>query len=120
MKKVPKKITEYIKDLNNKESFHILTSAMGFTRREAADILDVYIFEDLQFTPHGVVPDAVQSTLNFGDKYISVVGGGNGLYGNGKTTFEVLTSQADDVEGHIGKDRITEILLDLQEKYGID
>ena len=51
MKKVPNKIREYIKDLNNKESFHILTSAMGFTRREAADILDVYIFEDLQFDP---------------------------------------------------------------------
>ena len=65
--------------------------------------------------PHGVVPDAVQFTLNFGDEFISVVGGGEGLYGNGKTTFEVLTSQADDVEGHIGKDRVTEILLELQE-----
>ena len=43
------------------------------------------------------------------------VGGGEGLYGSGKTTFEVLTSQAEDVEGHIGKDRVTEILLELQE-----
>jgi len=115
MKKVPTKIREYIKDLNNKESFHVLTTAMGFTQKEAADILDVYIFEDLQFHSHGVVPDAIQATLNFGDKYISVVGGGEGLYGDGKVTFEVLTSEAEDVEGHIGKDRVTEILLELQE-----
>ena len=46
-----------------------------------------------------------------GERYISVVGGGEGLYGNGKTSFEVLTSEAEDVEGHIGKDRVTEILL---------
>ena len=115
MKKIPHKIKEHIKDLNNKESFHILTTAMGFTPREAADILNVYIFDDLQFNPHGVVPGAVQATLNFGDKYISVVGGGEGLYGNGETSFEVLTSEAEDVEGHIGKDRVTEILLELQE-----
>ena len=116
MKKVPNKIREYIKDLNNKESFHILTTAMGFTTREAGDILNVYIFDDLQFNPHGVVPGAVQAThFNFGDKYISVVGGGEGLYGNGETSFEVLTSEADDVEGHIGKERVTEILLELQE-----
>jgi len=115
MKKVPNKIREYIKDLNNKESFHVLTTAMGFTTREAADILDVYIFEDLEFNPHRVVPNGIQSTLNFGEKYISVVGGGEGLYGDGKVTFEVLTSEAEDVEGHIGKDRVTEILLELQE-----
>ena len=43
MKKVPNKIREYIKDLNNKESFHILTTAMGFTPTEAGDILNVYL-----------------------------------------------------------------------------
>ena len=66
MKKIPNKITEYIKDLNIKESFYILTNAMGFNQREAADILNVYIFEDLEFHPHGVVPNAIQATLNFG------------------------------------------------------
>ena len=115
MKKVPDKITEYIKDLNNKESFYILTNAMGFNQREAADILNVYIFDDLQFHSHGVIPEAIQSTLNFGDKWISVVGGGEGLYGDGETTFEVFTSEVEDVEGHIGKDRVTEILLELQD-----
>jgi len=115
MKKVPNKIREYIKDLNNKESFHVLTTAMGFTTREAADILDVYIFDDLQFNPHGVIPRAIQAGLNFGDKWISVVGGGEGLYGDGETTFEVLTSEVEDVEGHIEKERVTEILLELQE-----
>jgi len=115
MKKMPKKITDYVKDLNKKEAFFVLTNAMGFSPTEAGDILNVYIFEDLQFHPHGVVPDGVQATLNFGDKYISVVGGGEGLYGDGKTSFEVLTSEMEDVEGHIGKDRVTEILLELQE-----
>ena len=33
--------------------------------REAADILNVYIFEDLQFHPHGVVPDADPSQIEF-------------------------------------------------------
>jgi len=115
MKKVPNKITEYIKDLNNKESFQVLITAMGFTPREGADILDVYIFDDLQFNPHGVIPGAIHATLNFGDKWISVVGGGEGLYGDGETTFEVFTSEVEDIEGHIGKDRVTEILLELQE-----
>ena len=115
MKKMPKKITDYVKDLNKKEAFFVLTNAMGFTHREAGDILNVYIFEDIQFHPHGVVPAGVQAILNFGEKYISVVGGGEGLYGDGKTSFEVLTSEMEDVEGHIGKDRVTEILLELQE-----
>jgi len=115
MKKVPNKITEYIKDLNNKESFQVLITAMGFTPREGADILDVYIFDDLQFNPHGVIAGAIHATLNFGDKWISVVGGGEGLYGDGETTFEVFTSEVEDIEGHIGKDRVTEILLELQE-----
>tara|TARA_R110002110_G_scaffold62898_1_gene175206 strand:+ start:215 stop:574 length:360 start_codon:yes stop_codon:yes gene_type:complete len=115
MKNIHHKIKEYIKDLDNKESFNILTTAMGFTQRESADILDVYIFDDLEFNTHGVVPGAIQASLNFGEKWISVVGGGEGLYGNGKTSFEVLTSECEDVEGHIGKDRVTEILLELQE-----
>tara|TARA_R110000824_G_scaffold84319_1_gene210408 strand:- start:104 stop:463 length:360 start_codon:yes stop_codon:yes gene_type:complete len=115
MKKVPNKIKDYIKDLDNKESFHVLTTAMGFTPREAGDILNIYIFDDLQFNPHGVVPDAIQATLNFGDKFISVVGGGTGLYGDGKVSFEVMYSGHEDVEGWVDKNRVTEILLELQE-----
>lgn len=115
MKKIPNKITEYIKDLSTKKSFYLLTNAMGFTPIEAAHILDVYIFEDLEFNPHAIVPGAIHSTLNFGDKWISVVGGGEGLYGDGKTTFEVFTSEEEDVEGHVGKERVTEILIELQE-----
>ena len=115
MKKVHHKIREYIKDLDNKESFYLLTKAMGYTHREAADILNIYIFDDLQFHPHGVVPDAIQSSLNFGDKFISVVGGGTGLYGDGKVSFEVMYSGHEDVESWVDKNRVTEILLELQE-----
>jgi hypothetical protein len=46
-------------------------------------------FDDLVFRPHAIGRGAVQATLDLGnDIEVSVVGG-NGLYGNGKTTFEV-------------------------------
>lgn len=47
-------------------------------------------FEDLEFKPHpnGMGGKLAQMELGNGYK-ISVVGGGKGLYGNGKTTFEV-------------------------------
>lgn len=47
-------------------------------------------FEDLEFNPHpnGMGGKLAQMELGNGYK-ISVVGGGKGLYGNGKTTFEV-------------------------------
>jgi hypothetical protein len=46
-------------------------------------------FDDLVFKPHPIGRGAVQARLDLGnDIEVSVVGG-NGLYGNGKTSFEV-------------------------------
>jgi hypothetical protein len=46
-------------------------------------------FDDLVFEPHPIGRGAVQARLDLGnDIEVSVVGG-NGLYGNGKTSFEV-------------------------------
>lgn len=46
-------------------------------------------FDDLVFKPHPIGRGAVQAKLDLGnDIEVSVVGG-DGLYGNGKTTFEV-------------------------------
>ena len=38
MKKVPNKITDYIKDLNNKESFHVLTTCDGIYSKRSWEI----------------------------------------------------------------------------------
>jgi hypothetical protein len=46
-------------------------------------------FDDLVFKPHPIGRGTVQARLDLGnDIEVSVVGG-NGLYGNGKTSFEV-------------------------------
>jgi len=46
-------------------------------------------FDDLVFKPHEIGGDRVQATLDLGnDIEVSVVGG-PGMYGDGKTTFEV-------------------------------
>ena len=46
-------------------------------------------FDDLVFKPHPIGRGALQARLDLGnDIEVSVVGG-NGLYGNGKTSFEV-------------------------------
>lgn len=47
-------------------------------------------FDDLVFRPHAIGRGAVQARLDLGnDIEVSVVGG-PGLYGNGKTSFEVV------------------------------
>lgn len=53
-------------------------------------------FQDLEFKPHAI-PGAVQATLLMANGYgVSVVGGADGLYGDGKTTFEVAVIHATD------------------------
>jgi len=74
-------------------------------------------FKDLQFTSHSI-KNAVMAYLEFDNgTYISVVGGG-GLYGDGKKTFEIMTTKTEEqngsVEGWLSKDQITERMLELQ------
>jgi hypothetical protein len=74
-------------------------------------------FEDLKFTSHRVVPGAVHAFMEFPQgQWISVVGGGkSSLYGDGKTTFEVLSSKDEDNPlGHQTKDEVSSIMADLQ------
>ena len=115
MKNIPQKILNYIKDLNNVDSYNELTKIMGFTTKAASDILNIKTFDDLIFTPHRVVPKAIQCYKEFNNgKWISVVGGGTGLYGDGKSTFEVLTSDINDPVGHLSKEEVTHEMLKLQ------
>ena len=111
---------DYIKDLSTIDAYNSLLVDMSFTPREAAHILDVYIFDDIDFQPHGVVPNAIQSSFEFpnpdggDDIWISIVGGGDGLYGDGKDTFEVWSSEMDDPKGWLNKDEVTQELLKVQ------
>ncbi len=111
---VPKKIKDYIKDMDTLEAFNTLVEIMGYSEKEAADILNVVIFSDLKFKPHGVVPNAKQAYIKFGDKWISIVGGGSGLYGDGVTTFEVWTSEIEDPIGYVSSKDVTQEILKLQ------
>ncbi len=73
-----------------------------------------YRFGDLVFKPHHI-PGAVRARLNFPNgHYISVVGGPH-LYGDGINTFEIWGSDADEPEGYLSKDEVTNRMLDLQE-----
>ena len=82
-------------------------------------------FDDLVFKPHPIGKGAVQAKLDLGnDIEISVVGG-NGLYGNGKTTFEVAAfyktldkfvpfEDGEDVSGWNSKEQVTRIINRLE------
>jgi hypothetical protein len=82
-------------------------------------------FDDLVFKPHPIGRGAVQAKLDLGnDIEVSVVGG-KGLYGNGKTTFEVAAfyktlnklvpmPDGDDVSGWNSKEQVTEIINYLE------
>lgn len=82
-------------------------------------------FDDLVFKPHVLGGNRVQSRLDLGnDIEVSVVGG-DGLYGNGKTTFEVAAfyktlnkfvpmPDGDDVSGWNSKEEVTELINYLE------
>ena len=81
-------------------------------------------FDDLVFKPHPIGRGAVQATLDLGnDIEVSVVGG-PGLYGNGKTSFEVaafyktlgkfVPFENDDVSGWNSREEVTKIINRLE------
>lgn len=75
-------------------------------------------FEDLEFKRHplagSILGEAVIAKMEFENgAYISVIGGGVGMYGDGKETFEVMT--LNDVHGHLTKEEVTAEMLKLQE-----
>ena len=77
---------------------------------------------ELNFVPHPNGLGGVQCKIKTDNGYtISIVGGGIGLYGDGKTTFEVAVwegdigdwvklSTYDDVIGHVTIDTVHQII----------
>lgn len=82
-------------------------------------------FDDLVFKPHKAGGGAVQAILDLGnDIEVSVVGG-NGMYGNGKTSFEVAAyyktlgkfvelPDGDETSGWNTKEEVTKIINYLE------
>lgn len=82
-------------------------------------------FDDLVFRPHKLGGNRVQATLDLGNDIELSVVGGDGLYGNGKTTFEVAAfyktlgkfvpmPDGDDVSGWNRKEEVTKIINYLE------
>lgn len=78
-------------------------------------------FKDLEFEAHEVIEGAVQARINFSNgEWISVVGGGLGLYGNGTTSFEIMSSSTSKndsgVKGYLSKNQVDRHIKYLQTK----
>lgn len=122
MKKLPNSIVQHLTNKNAVDAFLELTNLMGFSPEDASKILGVKTFKDLDFKPHGVVPNAVQAVEKFhsvvDDGWISIVGGGQGLYGDGVDTFEVWATDLPDPLPRLSKEDVTLEMLKLQKtKY---
>lgn len=77
-------------------------------------------FEDLEFKTHNLIPGAKHAIMKFEDgSEISVVGGGAGmLYGDGETTFEMMsnrTNSSHGVKGWLSKKQITNHMKYIQQ-----
>ena len=82
-------------------------------------------FDDLVFKPHPLGRGSVMAKLDLGnDIEVSVVGG-PGLYGNGKTSFEVAAfyktlgkfvpmPDGDDISGWNSKEEVTQLINYLE------
>jgi hypothetical protein len=74
----------------------------------------VKTFDDLVFKrrPHFV---GVQATMEFPNGHkISIVGGAQGLHGDGVNTFEIWRSCDFDIKGYLSKDEVSSEMLELQ------
>jgi hypothetical protein len=72
-------------------------------------------FKDLVFNQHRSGFGGVQAILEFDNGHrISVVGGREGLYGDGVNTFEIWRSCDDDVKGWLTPEEVTEEMIELQ------
>ena len=120
-KKYIEKMVNHLSGESIKVKYNILKNDGAHTDEEIKEICpEIKIFSDLKFTPHSVVPKAVMSSLDFDNNhFVSVVGGGEGLYGDGVTTFEVgFPDEADGiaVEGYLSPEEVTELMLHIQSK----
>jgi len=78
------------------------------------------MFEDLVFKPHPTIgyPAVAASVVFENGEGISVVGGSSYLDGDGKTTFEVMSSQTNgDVLSYLSQEEVTDEMIKLQLRF---
>ena len=77
--------------------------------------MEIKTFKDLEFKAHPNGMGGIQAVMKFDNGHrISVVGGSDGLYGDGITTFEIWRSCDDDVKGYLTMDEVTQYMGELQ------
>lgn len=115
----------YLNDKSDYEKLDILFNEYGFDVGFINQIFPNLIktFEDLKFKPHPnhwMGSEAVQATLDFGNgHWVSVVGGANGLYGDGINTFELgypVSKNDMDVMGYLTPEELTKEIFKIQIK----
>ena len=124
MDKIKERLIDYLEGKPNYEKFSILHNEMGYDFNFIKELYpnDLKTFSDLKFGKHGNewMEGAVQSVLNFDNgHYASVIGGGQGLYGDGVKTFEVgfpLPDNSIDVEGWLSPEEVTSLMIKIQMK----
>ena len=124
MDKIKQKLLDYLSGKPNYEKFSILHNEMGYDFNFIKELYpnDLKTFSDLKFGRHANdwMESAVQSVLTFDNKhYVSVIGGGQGLYGDGVKTFEVgfpLPDDSIDVEGWLSPEEVTSLMIKIQMK----
>lgn len=124
MEKLTQKLLTYLSDKPNYEKFSILHNEMGYDFNFIKELYpnDLKTFEDLNFKqhPNNWMEGAVQAWLDFDNgHFVSVVGGGYGLYGDGYKTFEVGFTLPDgniDVEGWLPPEQVTRLMFQIQIK----
>ena len=124
--KLIEKLKSYIGDKPDYEKLDILFNEHRFNVDFINQVYPNLIktFSDLKFKPHGnnwMGDKAVQATLDFDNgRWISVVGGAPGLYGDGVNTFEIgfpVSKEGDmDVIGYLSPESITEEIFKIQIK----
>jgi hypothetical protein len=115
------KMRNHLEGENIKTKYNVLKYDGRHSDEEIKEICpEIKIFSDLEFKPHGVVPEGVMSSLTFDNgQFVSVVGGGEGLYGDGKSSFEVGFTDGSggfDVEGWLSPEQVTQKMIDIQSK----
>ena len=128
MEKLTQKLIEYLSGKPNYEKFTILHGEMGYDFNFIKELYpnDLKTFSDLKFERHTNewMVGAIQAISKFDNgHFVSVVGGGQGLYGDGVKTFEVgfpLPGDSIDVEGWLSPEEVTTLTINIQmkEPYG--
>lgn len=124
MEKLKEKLLDYLSGKPNYEKFNILHNEMGYDFNFIKELYPEYLktFEDLKFKQHSNtwMEGAIQGYLDFDNgHFVSVVGGSQGLYGDGVNTFEVgypLPDYSIDVEGWLESENVTKLMFKIQMK----